>query len=90
MTSPTDSIMGDQEFLVYCSSMADTPRCGFTPTLIARLLRLAGREDEAATWDRQPVQVINADREVIRGLVAEAYAERLEQDLSPNQTTGES
>lgn len=61
--------MDDNEFLDYCYTHAETPRCGFVPEQISRLLKLAGCYSLAETWDRISVQVINCDKEEIHRLV---------------------
>lgn len=78
--------MDDAEFLNYALGMADTPRCGFVPSQIARLYRLAGDEDKAALWDKEPNQVIDADRHGIRKLVALAEARRCQVPTMENKT----
>lgn len=64
--------MSDLEFLDYADGMADTPRCGFVPAHLARLNRLAGHDDVADAWAKEPNQVVDADRHWIRELVTEA------------------
>ncbi len=65
--------MNDQEFLSYCQGMAMTPRCGFVPQQVARLIRLAGGDEtEAQVWDARPVNVYNMDRYTISSLVDQA------------------
>lgn len=64
--------MSDEEFLDYADGMADTPRCGFVPAHLARLNRLAGRDEVANAWGNEPNGVVDADRHWIRELVAEA------------------
>jgi hypothetical protein len=66
--------MSDDELLQYCDGMVMTERCGFAAPMIVRLMRLAGREADAAVWDRGLV-VYNVHDE-IRSLVAEARAIR--------------
>jgi hypothetical protein len=64
--------MSDDELLLYCDGMVTTERCGFAAPMIARLLRLAGREADAAVWDREPGRVVYNVHDDIRSLVAEA------------------
>ena len=66
--------MTDSEFLDYCAAMTETERCGFTPTNIARLLRLAGHVDAAKRWEREPPGVVSNCHEAISRHVAEARA----------------
>jgi hypothetical protein len=61
--------MEDAEFLSYCDAHASSPRCGFVPEHIARLLRLGGNEEDAAKWDKQPVQVVECNPSQIRAYV---------------------
>ena len=65
-------IMTDKEFLDYCEGMTDTPRCGFVPSSIARLLRLAGHEDLAKQWDTVPHRVISNCHDDVTKYVKEA------------------
>lgn len=37
-------LMTDEEFLDYCDAHSETPRAGFVPDNIVRLLELAGEE----------------------------------------------
>lgn len=54
--------MNDLEFLDYCEYHAQTPRCGYTPEHLARLNRLAGREETATFLATLPKhQVINCN-----------------------------
>ena len=64
--------MTDEEFLSYCEGMAETPRCGFVPSNIARLLRLAGHDEHAAQWDKEPNYIVDGCHDAIRRHVAEA------------------
>lgn len=64
--------MTDEEFLIYCDSMADTPRCGFAPSNVARLVRLAGQEEWAKHWEGKPVGVYDMDHDDIRQCVTKA------------------
>lgn len=67
--------MGDDEFLRYCDSMADTPRCGFAPCHVARLVRLAGYDERAAAqWEARPTDVYDMDPDDIRKAVNAALA----------------
>jgi hypothetical protein len=65
-------VMSDRDFLLYCETHAETPRCGFTPDQIARLFRLAGNDNRAALWAMQPAGVFNCDPESVLYLVEEA------------------
>ncbi len=47
---PTDG-MTDEEFLNYCEAHSDTPRCGFTPGNIHRLLFLAGMKEASRFYE---------------------------------------
>jgi hypothetical protein len=64
--------MTDKEFLDYCESMAETPRCGFVPSNIARLLRLAGDEETAKQWDPEHHRVVDGCHEAVRHLTKKA------------------
>ena len=66
--------MTDAEFLDYCETHSETPRCGFTPASIARLLRLAGDEKRADVWILiwGPNDVVNCDRGSVKEAVAVA------------------
>ena len=68
--------MGDDEFLSYCLGMATTPRCGFVPAQIARLIRLSGgREEIAVEWEgRDPTEIRSLDQDSVREAVAKATA----------------
>ena len=72
--------MNDNEFLDYCEAMTETPDCGFVPSNIARLLRLAGHEAEAAEWDKAPVAVHRGYHSAVRRHVGEARARMKEPD----------
>jgi hypothetical protein len=63
--------MTDAEFLAYCEAHAETPRCGFTPAHIARLCRLAGRDEAAKRWEGHPPGVINCVESEVLEVVAE-------------------
>jgi len=64
--------MNDKEFLDYCEGMTETPRCGFTPQSIARLLRLAGREEWAERWDKEGTRVVDGIHDEIRAYTKQA------------------
>jgi len=64
--------MSDQDFLVYCEMHSHTPRCGFVPSSLAKLCRLAGRTEWAEFWDDQANRVIDCAPDEIRRAVAEA------------------
>ena len=67
--------MTDREFLDYCEAHAETPRCGFTPAQVARLVRLAGRNvDVVAYWEAQSPGAVNMRRESIEEAVRDARA----------------
>jgi hypothetical protein len=57
--------MSDEEFLLYCVTHSETPRCGFVPAQIARLARLSGKPELAADWDALPNEVYNMSPEAI-------------------------
>lgn len=77
------SIESDTEFLDYCFFHSETPRCGFVPSHVARLLRLASPvyEEVARRWDAMPNSVINLNREEVKTLVKEAR-DRLDLEAS--------
>lgn len=60
------------EFLEYCRTHADTPRCGFVPAQIARLYRLGGDDILARAWERQSNRVVDCDPDWIMSLVNNA------------------
>jgi hypothetical protein len=66
--------MTDAEFLDYCDGMTETSRCGFVPKNIARLLRLAGHEKEAALWDNEPLRIVDGVHSEVEKYVAKARA----------------
>ena len=74
-TKRKNTAMTDEEFLSYCYHHADTPRCGFVPEQIARLLRLAGLHGQAQKWDDVPNHVVNLDPTWVRCLVGDAWRE---------------
>lgn len=75
--------MSDSEFLTYCDSMADTPRCGFVPVHIARLAKLAGMSDDiVSSWENTPNGVFDMDRHAIREAVQAALKR---QNGAPNE-----
>ena len=53
--------MSDEEFIAYCEAHSRTERKGFVPAHIARLLRLAGDEKQAADFEALSVQIISVD-----------------------------
>jgi hypothetical protein len=60
--------------------MTHTPRCGFVPEQIARLIRLSGGNEEVARkWDSFPASVHSLDPYVVRDAVAKARARLAEQ-----------
>lgn len=70
--------MGDEEFLQYCLGMTLTPRCGFVPEQVARLIRLSdGDEEIARKWDVQPLDVYSLDRDAVRNAVEKARQLRM-------------
>jgi len=77
--------MNDIEFLDYCDGMTETEDCGFVPSNIARLLRLAGYEAEAAEWDKAPVAVHRGYHSAVRRHVEEARARMKEHDSLRNK-----
>lgn len=60
------SSMTDPEFLNYCDAHAETPRCGFVPSQLSRLLQLAGDAEGADFWASEPNAVHDCDRYWIR------------------------
>ena len=67
-----DAEMDDAEFLNYLEAMTETPDCGIVPKHIARLFRLAGREEDAVRWDGLPLGVIRGAHSEVAQLVKEA------------------
>lgn len=86
MNSPAPQTMEDQDFLTYVSGVSSSPRCAMTPDQLARLLSLAGHHEEARAWDGKTSAPFQANPEVVRTLVAEALALRMErqQDIAPS------
>ena len=74
--------MDDKEFLEYCLGMSYTPRCGFVPSQISRLLRLAGKTEAANKWAEERHDVYNLDRFDVRELVEMAQS-RLDNQQKP-------
>jgi len=72
--------MSDDHFLDYCTTHAETPRCGFTPAQLARLFRLCGYTASAHMWELEQPSVINCSRDAIMRLVREARREIGEKD----------
>lgn len=66
--------MGDLEFIRYCETHSETERAGFVPEHIARILRLAGRADDAKSWDGKPLQIISVHADVMHPLCEVARA----------------
>jgi hypothetical protein len=64
--------MTDKEFLDYCEAMTETPRCGFVPSNIARLLRLAGHEGYAKQWDLERNYIVDGCHDEVRKYTKEA------------------
>lgn len=65
--------MSDRDFLDYCLAMADTPRCGFAPKNVGRLIRLAGGSEEwAAHWEAKAPNVYDIYKGDIRTFVENA------------------
>lgn len=78
--------MNDEEFLRYCESMADTPRCGMVPEHVARLAKLAGvASPMVALIENVPLEVIDCDHDGVRAMVTLAR-ERLARAASPVAT----
>lgn len=61
--------MDDYEFLLYCETHAGSERCGFTPSQIARLCKLAGLYAAEERWSKVPNTVVNCNREEIQEIV---------------------
>ena len=59
-------------FLRRCSGVAASKTCQLSTTELARLMRAAGREDLATTWDKDYYRVVTCDPFTIRDLVHEA------------------
>lgn len=76
--------LDDTAFLTYCDGMAATPRCGFVPEHVVRLLELAqAPADTIATWARQPHGVYNLDRAEVRSMVRAARSAPQRREVSP-------
>jgi hypothetical protein len=66
--------MNDLEFLDYCMAMTKTERCGFVPSNIARLLYLAGENDLAKEWEKEPNYIVSGCHDAIENYVKKARA----------------
>lgn len=75
--------MTDDEFLSYCHSMAETPRAGFVPEHIERVLRLAGEDELADRWRDAPLQIVSIPADEMHPMV-----ERARQRLAARQHDG--
>ena len=64
--------MPDEEFLNYCESHSETPRCGFVPDHIVRLASLAKKPALAALWKPLPNGVYSFEEDQIKELVRKA------------------
>lgn len=64
--------MTDDEFLAYCEAHARTPRCGFVPSQLARLCKLANRPLWASFWGDQPNRVVDCEPDRITHAVDDA------------------
>lgn len=65
--------MTDDEFLRYCETHAETPRCGFVPAQLKRLCEMAGAKPAiVAYWDKQENRVIDCTKADILALVKKA------------------
>ncbi|TWB15574.1 hypothetical protein FBZ88_12927 [Nitrospirillum bahiense] len=62
------------DFIAYCETHSETPRCGFVPAHIGRLMTLAGEPARAEAWFRMPPSVVSVPAEEIRDLVGKARA----------------
>lgn len=69
-----DDKMTDKEFILYCKTHCNTPRAAFVPAQIARLLRLAGREETAKEWDALDNFIIDNYRTKVLQLISEIEA----------------
>jgi len=74
--------MNDEEFLNYCEAHSKTPRCGFTAENLARLWRIAGREDFALTWDRAQRRVYDCTEDAIMKIVDLGRRRLSQEDLT--------
>ena len=72
--------MSEQDFLTYVSGVTATPRCSLSTSHLARLYHLAGHDDQATKMKHEPEAQHQADRQIVRSLVSEALAMRLERD----------
>lgn len=63
--------MSDEEFLNYCRTHCQSPRTAFVPAQIARLLRLAGREETAKEWDALDNMIIDNYKNKVLSLLKE-------------------
>lgn len=61
--------MSDKEFMLYCRTHCSTPRAAFVPSQIARLHRLAGNEERADHWEKQPNQILDGYKFVVLDLL---------------------
>lgn len=69
--------MNDDEFLDYCETHAASPRCGFTPCQIARLMRMSNMKESAATYDAMKPAVLECNPKTIIEMVEWARQNRV-------------
>jgi hypothetical protein len=72
--------MSDDEFLHYCLAHSESPRCGFTPEQVIRLMLLAGMKESASMVSRDPPRVLECDPKTIQDMVLDA---RLKEGKNP-------
>ena len=68
----TDQTMTDEVFISYCESHSETPRAGFVPEHIGRILRLAGAVKEAEKWENALLQIISIYADDMHPICAKA------------------
>ncbi|WP_156967780.1 hypothetical protein [Methylosinus sp. PW1] len=61
--------MSDDQFVRYCESMTETPRCGATPRQMERLCRLSGHVDWANEWKDAPNGVYDGYKNAIVAMI---------------------
>lgn len=64
--------MEDAEFINYCRSHSETERAGFVPENIERILRLAGRDNQADKWRGMGHQIVSVPADVMHPVCDEA------------------
>lgn len=77
--------MNDREFLDYCRTHAETPRCGFTPDQLARLSTLMGDHGihMVEYWRADDRAVVECGRPGINYMIDVALANLTSKPVDP-------